>query len=287
MRGRADAAEFGIGDVVLGDDVGHQRAHAHEPAADADQHQRQRRQDRVQQHAGDEAKIEAARQVHLRAAADRQHRPEVAEDDQQHEGDDVVGDRMEPHRHDAGQPQQAAVAIIAGEPAQQVAETPGEQGGEAQQPRGPRQRPPDQHRDRRRERRQRRAEIAERHALPEHQVLLQQAALQPVELAQRLAHQRDRLGAGAAERRAGGDGLLDRIDRRRVRDEEGDVDADEHHQHELAEPAQQVGRIGTHPTGAASASPSCSACCPSSAPDRCRAPLRRSDSRSSRSHPSR
>ena len=42
---------------------------------------------------------------------------------------------------------------------------------------------------------------------------------------------------------AGGDRLLHRIDRRGVRDEEGDVDADEHDQHELAEPAQQVGRI--------------------------------------------
>ena len=103
MRAPADAAEFGVGDVVLGDDVGDQRAHAHEPAADADQHQRQRRQDRVQQHAGDEARVEAARQVHLRAAADRQHRPEIAEHDQQHEGDDVVGDRMESHRHDAGE----------------------------------------------------------------------------------------------------------------------------------------------------------------------------------------
>ena len=160
MRGRADAAEFGIGDVVLGDDVGHQRAHPHEPAADADQHQGQRGQDRVQQHAGDEVQIEAARQVHLCSAADRQYRPEIAEHDQQHEGYDVVRDRVEPHRNDAGQSQQAAVAVVAGKPAQQVAETPGEQCGEAQQTRGPRQRTPDQHGDRRGECRQRRPEIA-------------------------------------------------------------------------------------------------------------------------------
>jgi hypothetical protein len=52
-----NAAEFGVGDIVLGDDVGNQRAHAHEPAADPDQHQRQRRQDGVQQHTADEADI--------------------------------------------------------------------------------------------------------------------------------------------------------------------------------------------------------------------------------------
>ena len=175
MRPPADAAEFGVDDVVLGDDVGDQRAHAHEPAADADQHQRQRRQDRVQQHAGDEARIEAARQVHLRAAADRQHRPEIAEHDQQHEGDDVVGDRMEPHRHHAGRRAAAGCrgSSRRGRPA--GCRAPGQQGSEAQQPRGPRQRAPDQHRDRCRERRQRRAEIAEHHAPPEHQVLLQQA----------------------------------------------------------------------------------------------------------------
>ena len=42
MRPALDAAELGIDDVVLGDDVGDQRAHAHEPAAEPDQHQRQR-----------------------------------------------------------------------------------------------------------------------------------------------------------------------------------------------------------------------------------------------------
>ena len=96
--------------------------------------------------------VEAARQVHLRTTADRQHRPEIAEDDQQHEGDDVVGDRMKAHRDNTGDAQQAAVAIVACEAAQQVAETPGQQRGEAKQPRRPWQGTPDQHRDRRRER---------------------------------------------------------------------------------------------------------------------------------------
>ena len=67
MRPALDAAELGIDDVVLGDDVGDQRAHAHEPAAEPDQHQRQHRQDGVLQHAADEGAGPAARQVHLRS----------------------------------------------------------------------------------------------------------------------------------------------------------------------------------------------------------------------------
>ena len=54
MRPLAHAGEFGVGDVVLGDDVGDQRAHAEEPGADADQHQRRRRQDGVVQDRKDE-----------------------------------------------------------------------------------------------------------------------------------------------------------------------------------------------------------------------------------------
>ena len=56
MRRARDATELGIDDVVLGDDVGDQRAHAEKPAAEPDQHQRQRRQDRMPEHAEHEGR---------------------------------------------------------------------------------------------------------------------------------------------------------------------------------------------------------------------------------------
>ena len=244
MRRRLDAAELGIGDVVLGDDVGDQRAHAHEPAADADQHQRQRP-------AGCECcstltmkrRLQPRGMFIVRAAADRQHRPEIAEHDQQHEGDDVVGDRMEAHRHDAGEPQRAAVAVVAGEAAQQVAEHPGQQGrddaaaptvhgsarpisvetgvgkADSDGPKSP-----------------------TRDAPPEHQILLA-AARPPARTARAATGASCSIASGLVLPNgvAGGDRLLDRIDRRRVGDDEGDVDADEDDQRELAEPRQQVG----------------------------------------------
>ena len=153
---------------------------------------------------------------------------------------------MEGHRQDAGEAQRAVLPVVAGEAAQQVAQHPGEQGRDREQRRRPGQRAADQHRDRRREGRQRGTEIADRDAAPEGEVLLAQAAFEPVELLERLAHHLDRLGAGAAELRGGGDRLLDRIDRRGVRDDEGDVDADEHDQGELAQARQQVERIAGH-----------------------------------------
>ena len=124
MRRAVHAGQLGVGDVVVGHDVGHQRSHAHEPAAQPDQDQRQHRQDGVLQHAGDERKVESALHVHRIAAADRQHRPHVAEHDQEYEGDDVIGDGMKGHRQDAGELQDPAVAVVAGQAAKQVAEDP-------------------------------------------------------------------------------------------------------------------------------------------------------------------
>ena len=49
-----------------------------------------------------------------------------------------------------------------------------------------------------------------------------------------------------AERRGRGNRLLDRVYRRRVGDDERDVDPDEHHQHELTEAPQRVPRISAH-----------------------------------------
>ena len=196
--------------------------------------------------AADELPAPVARHVHLRAAAERQDRPQVAEDDEQQEGHDVVGDGMEGHRQDAGQAQRAALPVVAGEAAQEIAQHPGEQGRDREQRRRPGQRAADQHRDRRRKGRQRGTEIADRDAAPEGEVLLAQAALEAVELPERLAHQRDRLGTGAAVLRGGGDRLLDRIDRRCVRDDEGDVDADEHDEGELAQARQEVDQVAFH-----------------------------------------
>ena len=242
MRPRFDAAQLGIGDVVLGDDVGDQRAHAHEPAAQPDQRQRADRQDGVAEQAADELPAPVARHVHLVAAADRQHRPQVAEHDEQQEGHDVVGDGMEGHRQHAGEAQRAVLAVVAGEPAQQVAEHPGEQGRDHEQRHRPGQRAADQHRRPASGRPTARGRSRRRRRGARTSVLLGQAAFEAIELLQRLAHQRDRLGAGAAELGGGGDRLLDRVDRRCVRDDEGDVDADEHDQGELAQAAQQVDR---------------------------------------------
>ena len=196
------------------------------------------------QHAADERPAPALRHVHGVAAADRQDRPEIAEHDQQQEGDDVVGDRMEGHRQDAGEAQRAVRAVVAGEAAQQVAEHPGRAGSRspAAPPstaaRGRSASRPASGRPRARARSRRPPRGARRRGTARHS-----PPSQPVQLLQRLAHHLDRLGTGAAERVVGGDRLLDRIDRRRVRDDEGDVDADEDDQRELAETRQQVERI--------------------------------------------
>ncbi len=241
-----DAAVFSVDDVVLGHDVRDQGAHAHEPAADADQDQRQRRQDRVLEDAEHELEAEAAGHVHLVAAADRQHRPEIAEHDQKDEGHDVVGDRMEAHRDHAERAQDAAVPVVAREPAQKVAEPPGDQGRDQQQAHGPGQGVPDQERNRRREGGERRPEVGLEYAPPEREILVEDTALEAVERAQRLAQHVDRLGARAAERGRGRDRLFDWVDRRHVGHEEGDVDADEDHQDELDQPLADVSQVALH-----------------------------------------
>ena len=166
----------------------------------------------------------------LVAAADRQHRPEIAEHDQQHEGDDVVGDRDgSPSRGRRRAFSARLLLVVAGEPAQQVAEHPGEQRSRSRAaPTVQGSARPIRVDDRRREGRQRRAEIADGDAAPEGDVLLAQACR---------SGRRARAATGASARSPrgwccrtevdGGDRLLDRIDRRRVGDDEGEVDADE------------------------------------------------------------
>ncbi len=90
------------------------------------------------------------------------------------------------------------------------------------------------------------SKIADRHALPEGDILRAEAALHVVELAQELPHLGDRLGARTAEGGGGRDRLLDGIDRGRVGDDEGNVDPDEHDEDELAEAAKQIRQIGAH-----------------------------------------
>ena len=198
------------------------------------------------QHACHERPGPGLRQVHRRTAADREHRPQKAEHDQEQQRQDVIGNRMQPHRDHAHQLQAAAFLVVAGEPAQPVAEHPGDDGRDHQQPGGPRQRAGDQRRDRRRKRRHRRPEIGAQDPFPEHQILLQRRAFETVELAQRNAHLLDRFGRGIAERRDRRDRLLDRIDRRGMGDHIGKVDADEDHEHELHQPLGDVGEISAH-----------------------------------------
>jgi hypothetical protein len=66
-------------------------------------------------HAEDELRAQAALDVDLRAAARRQHGPQVPEHDQQDEGDDVVRDRVERHHDHAGHLQREVVAVVAGQ----------------------------------------------------------------------------------------------------------------------------------------------------------------------------
>ena len=167
----------------------------------------------------------------------------------QDEGDDVVGDRVEAHRHHAEKLERPALAVIAAEPAEQIAEHPGEQRAGEKEADRPGQRAADQRRDRRRERRERRPEIKDEYAAPIDEVLFDQAAFDAVELLQGLAHHQHRLGAGVAEGGHRGDHLLDRIDRRQMRDEEGQRYADEDDQQELRQPLGDVDAVASHRAG--------------------------------------
>ena len=82
--------------------------------------------------------------------------------------------------------------------------------------------------------------------MPVGEVLVDEAAVHAVELAERLAHHVDRLRAGVAEGGHRGHHLLDRIDRRQMGDEEGQRDADEDDQEELGEPLQHVDAVAPH-----------------------------------------
>ena len=198
------------------------------------------------QDAQNEGQIEALLNVHAVATGNRQQRPQVAEHDEQREGDDVVGHGVQPHGDDSKDLQSPAVLIVPCQATEQIAEHPRQQGGRGQETDRPRQGARNQRRHRRRERRQRRAEIGHGNASPEIHILLERPAGQSIELPQRLTHHVDRLGRGVAERGDRGNRLLDGINRRRVRDDVGQVDADEHHKQELEKPLRKVLRVETH-----------------------------------------
>jgi hypothetical protein len=153
---------------------------------------------------------------------------------------------MDAHGDHAHQLQRAVALVVAGEPAEQVAQHPGDQRRDDQQPGGPGQSPADQRRDGCREGGQRRPEIAAQHPAPEGEVLLAESSRQPVELLQRGAHRRDRLRGRAAEGGHRRDRLLNRIDRRGMRDHEGQIDADEDHQGELDQAFREIGWVRAH-----------------------------------------
>ncbi len=67
----------------------------------------------------------------------------------------------------------------------------------------------------------------------------QRRALKPIQLTQRFARLRDRGRIGLRETRRRRDRLFDRIDRRGVRDEEGEVDADKDDEDKLAEASEE------------------------------------------------
>ena len=60
-----DATKFGVGDVVLRDNIRHQGSHADEPSTGTDQHKREDRQDAVHDHAHDVGPGESTWQVDL------------------------------------------------------------------------------------------------------------------------------------------------------------------------------------------------------------------------------
>jgi hypothetical protein len=190
--------------------------------------------------------LKALRQVHLRTAGDRQHRPDEAEDDEEHQRHDVVRHRVQPHGENAHELQPAAVLMVAGKAAEQAAEREAQERRGHEQADGPGQGAGNQARHRRRESRERGPEIGRHDATPERQVLLERRAGQAVELAQRLPHRLDRLRGGAAERGRDRDRLLDRIDRRRMGDGIGEIDADEGDEQELPEPLRDIRQIGVH-----------------------------------------
>ena len=189
---------------------------------------------------------EFLRYVFARTAADWEDRPQRAEDDQQHEGDDVVGHGMEAHRDHAEQLEHPALAVVAGQSAEQIAQAPRNQRAGEQKPHRPGQRPSDQHRDGRWEGRKRGSEIHHEQALPIGGVLLEHRTAGTVEFTQRLAHHQHRFRAGIPEGGDMADRLLDGIDRRQMGHEEGERNSDEDDQRELTKALQHVNGVASH-----------------------------------------
>ena len=195
------------------------------------------------QHVG---QVPARLHEHSGAAGDRQHRPEKAEQDQHDEGDDVVRDRLHADGEHSERLQEPVVLEVAGQPAEQVADRPGDDHGGGEQADGPRQRPPHQPQRRRREGEQRRAHVAAHQAAPETQELTEQRLVGAVQLGERRAHRFLRLGAEAGLPGQAPHGLLHRVERRQVSDEEGRAHSQEHHQQQLPEPLQREQTICSH-----------------------------------------
>ena len=190
--------------------------------------------------------VEAGQNVGRGAAAGWQDRPEKAEHDQQHEGDDVVRDRMEAHGDHPEELQRSAIAEVAGKAAHEISKGPGDQRAGQQQPNCPGQGAANQDGNRGRKGRQRGPEVGGKNALPIREVLFHQRTASAVQLAQSNPHHGDGLRAALPHGRDSRDHLVDRVDWRQMRDEEGQRDADEDDEDELREALQDVDAIGAH-----------------------------------------
>ena len=153
---------------------------------------------------------------------------------------------MKAHGHHAEKLERSALAVVAGEAAEDIAQEPGEHRAGEEQTDRPGQGTGDQRRDRRGKGGEGRTEIKHQDAAPVGEILIDEAALHSIELPQRLAHPQHGLGASVAESRHRRDHLLDRIDGRQMGDEECQRYADEDDEHELHEPLGDVERIDSH-----------------------------------------
>ena len=205
--------ELGVGHIVLGDDVRDQRPHAQEPGPEPDDDERRDRQDRMLDDREDEVDVPPRLDVHRIGARDRQDRPHEAEEDQEEEGDDVVGDRLHAHRRHPEDLEQAVVLEVASQSAEQVAQRPGDQYRSAQKEHRPRERPHDQGHRRRGKGEQRRPEVALDEPTPEVHVLLGERLVDAVEIGERRTHLLDGFRAEVRSGRDAVEHAVDGVDR--------------------------------------------------------------------------
>jgi hypothetical protein len=153
---------------------------------------------------------------------------------------------VEGHCDDAESAQGAVFAVVAREATEEIAHRPGHQGAGHQKPDRPWDRTADQNRDRRRKGGERGSEIEDQHPPPVVQILLEEVALDPIELSQRRPHHVDSLGARVPEGSHRRDHLLDRVDRGEMGDEKGERDSHEDDQCEQRQALDDVYAVVSH-----------------------------------------